>query len=474
MKGDFTRDTFRPEKHFSRVLHQQGRVTVDADDNEQTAILLHYLRTLARDLIGSHAAPVENSGFKLSYESDKGVMIGKGRCYVDGILVENDEPCSYMKQPDYTPASDDALVGETGKVVWVYLDVWERHITALEDDEIREKALGDPDTCTRAKVVWQVKALPTDLVVGEGEAEPEGADCESQLVQLHPGRPKLAARIDPGETSDDPCITAPESKYRGLENQLYRVEIHDGSDPESNAEVATFKWSRDNGSVATAWLGSAGDDLLVGRARGFASGNWVELSDDTLELQGKPGTLVKLAKVEGDTLTVDPGTWPESGAFSWSKGLVNPKVRRWDQADTDEVELVQGAMKITESTGDTPVWIDLEDGVQIRFPGGGPYRTGDYWLIPARVATGLLEWPPATDAKGKEVGKPLPPHGVEHHFAPLGFLWWQGGEMLQKSCHCEFKPLSSCFVMPEQVSPDRREQKPKPGGGRRKRGKGVA
>ena len=51
MKGDFTRDTFTPGKHFSRVLAQQGRVTVDADSNEQAAILLHYLRTLTRDLI---------------------------------------------------------------------------------------------------------------------------------------------------------------------------------------------------------------------------------------------------------------------------------------------------------------------------------------------------------------------------------------------------------------------------------------
>jgi len=51
MKGDFTRDTFNPAKHFSRVLLQQGRVALDADHNEQNAILLHYLRTLARDLI---------------------------------------------------------------------------------------------------------------------------------------------------------------------------------------------------------------------------------------------------------------------------------------------------------------------------------------------------------------------------------------------------------------------------------------
>ena len=57
MKGDFTRVTFDPIKHFSRVLMQQGRVTLDADSNEQSAILLHYLRNLAKDIIGPYGAP---------------------------------------------------------------------------------------------------------------------------------------------------------------------------------------------------------------------------------------------------------------------------------------------------------------------------------------------------------------------------------------------------------------------------------
>ena len=41
MKGDFTRNTFDPDKHFLRVLMQQGRVQLDSDWNEQAAILLH-------------------------------------------------------------------------------------------------------------------------------------------------------------------------------------------------------------------------------------------------------------------------------------------------------------------------------------------------------------------------------------------------------------------------------------------------
>ena len=56
MKGDFTRETFNKSKHFSRVLMQQGRVLLDADFNEQSAIILHYLRTLAADLFGPYKA----------------------------------------------------------------------------------------------------------------------------------------------------------------------------------------------------------------------------------------------------------------------------------------------------------------------------------------------------------------------------------------------------------------------------------
>ena len=52
MKGDFTRNTFDALTHFRRVLLQQGRVALDSDWNEQTAILMHYLQALSADLIG--------------------------------------------------------------------------------------------------------------------------------------------------------------------------------------------------------------------------------------------------------------------------------------------------------------------------------------------------------------------------------------------------------------------------------------
>ena len=491
MKGDFTRLTFRKEKHYSSVRRQQGRVDLDADWNEQADILLHYLRTLARDLIGPYAAPVENPGFVLT-AGNNGLLIGAGRYYVDGILVENDAECSYETQPAYpVPGSDPFLKPSQGNEFWLYLDVWERHVTAIDDDSIREPALGGPDTCTRNKIVWQMKALPVDVVkkataervarlkaeraqlqkqlkAGDPTSqraiqarldvikaqidhvstngEPGTMDCDVPLANLVGlGAASMAARVDPGTRTEDACVTPPDSKYRGAENQLYRVEIHDGG----KAGEATFKWSRDNGSAASAWLGGEGSNLQVASTRGFTAGNWVELSDENTELLGQPGTLVQLVKVEGDTLSVDPATTlPPIGNYP-----ANPRVRRWDHTATDAISLsADNAVPIQDSpagpTSAQIVWIDLEDGVQIQFSAGGNYRTGDYWLIPARVATGKIEWPQADDLNPQ----PLPPHGAEHHYAPLGFVSWSGKEWQIRSCRCDFEPRSSCFVRAAQAA----------------------
>ena len=47
--------------------------------------------------------------------------------------------------------------------------------------------------------------------------------------------------------------------------------------------------------------------------------------------------------------------------------------------------------------------------------GGRIWRTGDYWLIPARAATGNVLWPEASP----EVPAAVRPHGIDEHYAPL-------------------------------------------------------
>src|SRR5262249_21087296 len=254
------------------------------------------------------------------------------------------------------------------------------------------------------------------------------SDCVIPLSQLFAlGAAQMAAELDPGQQIPDPCVVAPDARFRGAENQLYRVEIH----KVSNDGKASFKWSPDNASGATAWLGTEGNDLIVANARKFSPGAWVELSDDTQDLRGEPGMLVKLSSVDGNRLTVDPSTIfaPDAapgsapGSLPSPTGLSHPKVRRWDQTENDDITLARGAIPIVEATGADLHWFDLEDGLRVRFQLGPDgqlqYRTGDYWLIPARVATGDIEWP-----RTGNIANFLRPRGIEHHFAPVGGVQW--------------------------------------------------
>ena len=116
----------------------------------------------------------------------------------------------------------------------------------------------------------------------------------------------------------------------------------------------------------------------------------------------------------------------------------NPKVRRWDHIATHAVSLADdNALPIQESPtrAGQVVWIDLEDGVQIQFSARGRYRTGDYWLIPARATTRNIEWPQDEQSNPRQ----LPPHGIEHHYALLGFV---GPGRKVESIRCEFSPVT--------------------------------
>jgi hypothetical protein len=452
MKGDFTRDTFDPAKHFSRVLLQQGKVQLDADTNEQTAILLHYIRTLAADLIGPFAGPGpdrNNLGFTISVlpgkvfdPSNPDFSISKGRYYVDGILCENDENnLTYRTQNRYPNPPLPTLA--EGENYLVYLDVWERHISYIDDDTIREKALGGPDTASRAEVLSQVKLQgPVDGITFPDENN-FNLNEWTKLVELWQSSSSgcLKAKVKPSDIPNSPCVEAPDVKYRGLENQLYRVEIHN---PGTAGAGATFKWSRDNGSVVTRIVDGtfAGTSCTVECSKGFESGNliWVEFSNDEQELRGEPGTLVKVTKLENKVLTLDSSPSPQTSVpgEKWPT-----KVRRWDQIHTNSLSLApdgtiitpDGTVKITENNDPNLGWIVLEGGLQIQFQSTAiKYRTGDYWLIPARVAMGDIEWPVRLDngkvfhyPDGTVDPIPKPPFGVRHHYAPLALLRNQNG-----------------------------------------------
>ncbi len=447
MKGDFSKMTFAPDKNFLRVLMQQGRVQLDADWNEQAAILLHYMQTLAADLIGPYAGPEgSNLGFKIDKAADKGnLSIGKGRYYVDGVLCENHhDDVTYFKQPDYPlDAKTDAL--KVGAHL-VYLDVWERHISYLEDDDIREKALNGVDTATRSKVIWQVKTK----ALKKGQTWQDGVTALKEELVL--SEACLRARVKPVEAKPDACCQHPDAKYRGAENQLYRIEIHN---PGNKDAAPTFKWSRENGAVVFPVTDITADAVAktitvelehLGRDEklSLAVNDWVELQDDASVLKNatNQNPLCQVYAIDPIARTVVlTGTSPIT--YDPSK---HPLLRRWDQKGDD----VNADGIIVKSPG----WLPIEAGIEIEFKLlDTALRTGDYWLIPARTNTGEVEWPSQRDADGKIMKDAegnvirafMRPIGVEHRYAPLAIITVaEGGNIdLSKTdpdCRCRFKP----------------------------------
>jgi hypothetical protein len=440
-RGDFTRDTFDPRNNFLRVLMQQGRVQIDADWNEQVSILLHYLQTLAEDLIGPYGGPANRSGFQITFDSQKDVkdnkiqkfQISTGNYYVNGILCQNSKideqgneitSISYYEQKDYPLNEDQDELPDVPFLV--YLDVWERHITYIENERIREVALGGADTASRSQVVWQVKV--TELEAGITKC----TDIQwNNLVEKwqSPNRGLLKAKAKEDQQQTDACIISPHARYRGAENQLYRVEIH------SHEAGTTFKWSRENGSVVfpldidssnSAATGSTSVSVKLKQwwrdeRFGLVVGDWVEIVDDDSILHQWVEPLWKVDKIEPDNFLVTLKRETESRCTVGQNPKKHPQLRRWDQKEKSGVNLVDGAVPIVEVKVNDENWITLEDGVQIQFQKSSSekhsYRTGDYWLIPVRTATDDVEWP---QLNGKPVA--MSPHGIVHYYAPLAVI----------------------------------------------------
>ena len=464
MQGDFSRFTFDPRKHYRSVHMQQGRVQLDADWNEQIAILNYYFETQLRDILGASGAPQASAGFKVSIveetddrtqklqeipqlhhdqhvqqaqhphhgqhgqdaqhssqtqhaqqtQSKLDFSLSPGRYYVNGILCENEQAVLFSVQPYFPHASVPSTLKEH---CLVYLDVWQRHITAFEDDSLREIALGGIDTTTRTQTVWQVKLLPLNhhdshelLAQGNQVTYEDVVHLPEwhEMVHRHTKKAMLSAHHNPNSSV--------------LDNQLYRVEIHQVHDGK-----ATFKWSRENGSIVfevekiayeknddgtadcTVIVSDLGRDMSQLR-----KGDWVEFSNETTVLHGNTLPLYQVTYLSDAASRQVTLTGPHNQAMEAlaQKPPNHLLLRRWDYNHANPVSQKSGTYPVQED-----VDLELERGIQVRFSAGGTYSVGDYWLIPSRTLLNDIDWP--RDEHG-----PLaqPPRGNQHHYCPLALL----------------------------------------------------
>ncbi|MCF6256957.1 MAG: right-handed parallel beta-helix repeat-containing protein [Gammaproteobacteria bacterium] len=466
MSFDLSRKKFNPLDDYFSVVMQQGRVQTDADWNTLVDQLNRHMQAESLDTFGPSVVPRETAdGFLISGSADA-IEIGAGRIYVDGLLAENHTDTlkwdarlaeisgtaklsganinaapsglpgttAYDAQPYYPnpPALPE------GESYLMYVDVWQRDITYLQDASLVDAAVG-VDTTARQQTVWQVKFLDD---VGALAPTVTDVDIPGWLETIHPSSARLST--DTGNLTDDdnPCLLPPQAGYKGLENQLYRVQVHD-SGP---VGTATFKWSRDNAVVSSRISAITGGNNIVVDSLGrddvlsFHEGDWVEITDDHRGLMGLPGELRRIRlgdgidsatrtiTLEGDPLPTGAGNgeFPIDGSDQ-TEPTRNTRIIRWDHAGIVFRENESEYTDLDAATSSGAIEIPaagtrlfLEKGILVDFDlesvvdeadFAPEYKTGDYWVFSARV----------NDASIEQLDR-APPMGIHHHYAKLAIV----------------------------------------------------
>lgn len=302
-------------------------------------------------------------------------LTAAGRMYVAGL------PCVLFRDQLYPNLRDPrdldltAPPENTEREDTAYLDVWTDTVTYVEDPELREIALGGPDTTTREVVRHVVR-------VAEGKP-----------------MPPLGNGLGTGRLTT-------EGKYTGRTNRLYRVEI----DEPGGVGTAGFRWSDDNAATIQRVIES------VPRGSQFV------LVEDGSVLRPRDAIVIKtlfeseahqIVAVAGNLVTLQGVTSTDIDIDD------RPRIERWNQL----------SVRIPSDPADPSFSppIPLNDGIQVRF-GGGIFARGDYWVFEARCLAGGEQ---TAGAEGVlRILEFARPHGVVHHFAPLATLVRKGNTLV--------------------------------------------
>jgi hypothetical protein len=346
MKGDFSRFTFNPLNNYIAVLKQQGRADLDSDWNEQAAIWSEQHRLLTVTILGEFAIPLSSNdinsdnsrAFLISDFSSApgGVLdfkIGRGMAFVGGHLVLLPGDTTYRNQPDY-PEPGNLPEAEN---LLVFIEAWERTISFIDNEQIREPALGGPDTGLRQKIVGQIKAVAVDQIhsVDDGIValrEKFGPSSLTLTLQIDQSAHQIPMSF--GEIDSGGAIPG---------NLHYRIEIHRGVAGNGGLEEGV-KWSDENGGMVVPVMKAIDSrNILTAELEEIAGeslkpGDWVELCNIITELHRQGSQMAQITAIEsvsgGLSVTLDRDIYPllarkKNGAGSGFEYGLGPRLRRW-------------------------------------------------------------------------------------------------------------------------------------------------
>ncbi len=453
---DISRDATEPRKHYDRVQMQQGRVLTDDDFNEAERLDAEDARRVRVDVIGPAGSP--DDGFKLKVPAGGSLTLSAGTFYVGGLRVELESDEAFALQKDWL--QQGSALGETlappagERFDFVWLDVWQQPVSAVEDKELIEEALGGADTSARIRTMRRARVLPD---VGNVDCAAAWArlltslSSEGTIQSDFELVPNSSLMIEPDGSTDDSDLCSPSVNggYLGAENQAIRVQIIDSTH---------FTWGFDNAAplYRVKLLADSGGALRrlymltvpKDQAHYPLEGQVVELLPWSALLSNGQ----KTAEMSGLLSTVRGGYNPDS------QELIIDAVpatfgRQWnsrsDQATISNETPPEDEyfyMRVWNRGGDTtsPAALPFTAGTPVPLTGSGlrvtftgtNFSRNDHWIIAVRPETPdrFVPWEFSTGRR---------PHGVHRWIAPLGIIRWSGGTVtVRDDCRPTFLPLT--------------------------------
>jgi len=446
MKTQISRVSHAPEKRYSGVYQQQGRMITDADWNELVELLTERLRRSLGEVVGTGVPRQSRLGL-LPRQGASGVRIAPGAVYVDGLRGElpGAAPLELFEQPDFPGAPAPRAATR------LYVDLWERAVSWVEDPSLLDPGLHGADTTTRTQTMVQVKWCPAPLDPAAASRNPSVGDALFSA--------RLWDGVSAGEAGD-PCLTETVERPR-IGNYLFRLEVHDvrrldddevGEVVGGNEILLTLKWSSENGAEQEplSWRDELGEGHQgFGRLPPeFTAGSWAfELGNGRTErhlgLHLVPGFTPARSQLTRGPL-VDPPPTVGGAAASF--------VRRWDgtcqlRLRRDAPGSPWSAVPVVQGDGELVVGWDGSQQLSADLGGygravveGGTLTTnlealvislelaghdfvpGDYWLAVVREEAEHVEGGggiAAVDGRVQVANGGLP-LGVRHHYLELG------------------------------------------------------
>ena len=428
MGSDIARVSFDPTRQYRSVVLQQGRVTLDGDGNEASRIASEALRLETIDIIGPAGTP--DDGYKVGLDASGNVAVLPGTMYLGGWRLVLDKPVELDQQPDWLDMTPNQAV--SGRAV-VALLATEQSICAVEDQPLREAALGGPDSAARRRLMQHFLRLPVDGATCDIAAQQVDTLLAEDGVTLDPKTFQLlsSARLQvgfvPPAGPPDPCDPPAQGGYLGADNQMIRVTVIDFN-PQNG--TGTLLWGWNNASFLYRGAPSGQAMTLTPIPVDAEHSPQQNQAIEVLLTQADLGDGNDIAAIQGQVAVLTQAYDPDTDLMTLPATFTLPSTNR-----PLFVRLWQATVPFTSGT---PVALDAVSGlsVTITITALPTYIAArPVWHFAVRPATPTLVYPP------RYLEAPQPPDGPRQWLCDLAVIELDRFQLLD-DCRKHFGPIT--------------------------------